>query len=40
MAKKGVQQKSKKKKAAPEKAVVHIHSTFNNTIITIAVDKC
>ncbi|MFA6639319.1 MAG: 30S ribosomal protein S11 [Defluviitoga tunisiensis] len=35
MAKKGVQQKSKKKKAAPEKAVVHIHSTFNNTIITL-----
>ncbi|PNR97110.1 30S ribosomal protein S11 [Petrotoga sp. 9PWA.NaAc.5.4] len=35
MAKKGVQQRSKKKKAAPEKAAVHIHSTFNNTIVTL-----
>ena len=35
MAKKGVKQRTKKKKAAPEKAAVHIHSTFNNTIVTL-----
>lgn len=35
MAKKGVKQRTKKKKAAAEKAAIHIHSTFNNTIVTL-----